>query len=73
MRERSVIPQIFFECLPWVRHYTRGWLRGDEEDGLGPHGVYSLYRIVSLSLIYKSLLKVIRLETYRPTGDGQRT
>lgn len=49
-------------------HYTKGGLCGDE-NGLCPHGAYNLYRVILLPLIHKDILKIIRLETYRPTED----
>lgn len=41
------------QCLLCVRHHTKGWLYGTEEDSLDPHRVYSLYRVMLLSLIHK--------------------
>lgn len=58
----------FLSVCSWVWHYTKGGLC-DDENGLGPYGAYSLYRVILLSLIHKSLLKIIRLETYRPTEE----
>lgn len=49
----------------------RGYLCGDEKNGLGPHGVIVYIEWYDYNI--QRLLKIIKLETDRPTGNGQRT
>lgn len=65
---KSVKLQVYFEPLPWVRHYIRGRLHSVKDD-LNPHRVYSPSRLISLFLTYKGLLNIVRLKSHRPTKE----